>query len=90
MITCRAKLAEIGIPGVKIVAGEFTFDGARLSLLYSTESEGKVDLRKLNNTMQRLYPRSRVEMRQVGPRMWLNRWAGWALAVWITAAVRCS
>jgi cell fate regulator YaaT (PSP1 superfamily) len=68
MITCRAKLAEVGIPGVKIVAAEFTFDGARLSLLYSTESEGKVDLRKLNNAMQRLYPRSRVEMRQVGPR----------------------
>lgn len=68
MIACRAKLAEVGIPGVKIVAAEFTFDGARLSLLYSTESEGKVDLRKLNNAMQRLYPRSRVEMRQVGPR----------------------
>ncbi len=68
MITCRHKLAELVIPGVKIVAAEFTFDGARLSLLYSTEAEGKVDLRKLNNTMQRLYPRSRVEMRQVGPR----------------------
>ena len=68
MITCRAKLAEVGIPGVKIVAAEFTFDGVRLSLLYSTESEGKVDLRKLNNAMQRIYPRARVEMRQVGPR----------------------
>jgi cell fate regulator YaaT (PSP1 superfamily) len=68
MIACRAKLAEVGIPGVKIVAAEFTFDGARLSLVYSTESESKVDLRKLNNAMQRLYPRARVEMRQVGPR----------------------
>jgi cell fate regulator YaaT (PSP1 superfamily) len=68
MIASREKLAELGIPGVKIVGAEFTFDGARLSLLYSTESEGKVDLRKLNNVMQRLYPRSRVEMRQVGPR----------------------
>jgi cell fate regulator YaaT (PSP1 superfamily) len=56
MIACRAKLAEIGIPGVKIVAAEFTFDGARLSLLYSTESEGKVDLRKLNNAMQPARP----------------------------------
>jgi len=68
MISCRARLAELGIPGVKIVGAEFTFDGARLSLLYSTESEGKVDLRKLNNLMQRLYPRARVELRQVGPR----------------------
>jgi len=67
-INCRAKLAEIGIGGVKIVASEYSFDGSRLSFLYSTEAEGKVDLRKLNNAMQRLYQRSRVEMRQIGPR----------------------
>jgi cell fate regulator YaaT (PSP1 superfamily) len=68
MINCRAKLAEIKIPGVKIVAAEFSFDGSRLSFLYSTESESKVDLRKLQSAMQRLYIRSRVEMRQIGPR----------------------
>lgn len=67
-INCREKLSETGIQGVKIVTAEFTFDGARLSFLYSTEAEGKVDLRKLNSIMQRLYPRSRVEMRQIGPR----------------------
>jgi cell fate regulator YaaT (PSP1 superfamily) len=68
MINCRAKAAEQGIEGVKIVAAEFTFDGARLTFLYSTEAEGKIDLRNLRNTMQRTYPRSRVEMRQIGPR----------------------
>ncbi len=68
MINCRAKAAELGIQGVKVVAAEFTFDGARLSFLYSTEAEGKVDLRNLRNAMQRTYPRSRVEMRQIGPR----------------------
>ena len=68
MINCRARLAEMKIEGVKIVAAEFTFDGARLSFLYSTEAEGKVDLRSLRNAMQRTYPRSRVEMRQIGPR----------------------
>jgi cell fate regulator YaaT (PSP1 superfamily) len=68
MINCRARLAELGVPGVKIVAAEFSFDGARLSFLYSTEAEGKVDLRELRNAMQRLYTRSRVEMRQIGPR----------------------
>jgi cell fate regulator YaaT (PSP1 superfamily) len=68
LINCRAKLAETKIPGVKIVAAEFSFDGSRLSFLYSTESEGKVDLRKLQTPMQRLYIRSRVEMRQIGPR----------------------
>jgi cell fate regulator YaaT (PSP1 superfamily) len=68
LINCRAKLAEVKIPGVKIVAAEFSFDGSRLAFLYSTESESKVDLRRLQIAMQRLYIRSRVEMRQIGPR----------------------
>ncbi|MDI6693852.1 MAG: regulatory iron-sulfur-containing complex subunit RicT [Anaerolineales bacterium] len=68
MINCRARLAEMNIPGVKIVAAEYAFDGSRLSFLYSTEAEGKVDLRRLQTAMQRMYPRSRVEMRQLGPR----------------------
>jgi cell fate regulator YaaT (PSP1 superfamily) len=68
MINCRAKAADLGIEGVKVVAAEFTFDGARLTFLYSTEAEGKIDLRNLRNAMQRTYPRSRVEMRQIGPR----------------------
>ncbi len=67
-INCRAKLAEIGTPGVKVVAAEFTFDGSRLAFLYSTEAEGKVDLRKLQSAMQRMYPLTHVEMRQIGPR----------------------
>lgn len=68
VINCRAKMAEMGIEGVKIVAAEFTFDGSRLSFLYSTEGEGKVDIRKLRGAMRRIYNRSRVEMRQIGPR----------------------
>ena len=68
MISCRAKLAETRIEGVKIVAAEYSFDGARLSFLYSTEAEAKIDLRKLSSSMQRIYPRTRVEMRQIGPR----------------------
>lgn len=68
VINCRAKLSELKTEGVKIVAAEFTFDGKRLSFLYNTEAEGKVDLRALRRAMQRTYTRSRVEMRQVGPR----------------------
>jgi len=67
-IHCRAKTAEMRIGGVKIVTSEFAFDGSRLSLLYSTETDTKIDLRNLRNAMQRLYPRSHVEMRQIGPR----------------------
>jgi len=68
MINCRAKLAELKTPGVKIVGAEYTFDGSRLSFLYSTEAEGKIELRDLRNAMQRIYPRAKVEMRQIGPR----------------------
>ena len=67
-INCRAKISDMGIPGVKIVTAEYTFDGKRLSFLYSTEAERKVDLKKLRKAMQRTYPRTRVEMRQIGPR----------------------
>lgn len=67
-INCRAKVADMGILGVKIVTAEYTFDGKRLSFLYSTEAERKVDLKKLRSAMQRTYPRTRVEMRQIGPR----------------------
>ena len=68
MINCRAKASEMRLEGVKIVAAEFSFDGTRLSFLFSTEAEGKMDLKNLRNAMQRLYPRSKEEMRQIGPR----------------------
>jgi cell fate regulator YaaT (PSP1 superfamily) len=67
-INCRAKAAEFKIPGLKIITSEYTLDGTRLSFLYSTEAERKVDLKKLRSAMQRMYPRALVEMRQIGPR----------------------
>lgn len=68
MINCRAKAAELDLQDVKIVAAEFSFDGVRLSFLYSTENGDKIDLRPLRSAMRRAYPKSRVEMRQIGPR----------------------
>lgn len=68
VISCRAKAADIKIEGIKIVGAEFSFDGERLSLLYCSEAEGRVDLKKLKTIMQRTYPKSRVELRQIGPR----------------------
>jgi cell fate regulator YaaT (PSP1 superfamily) len=67
-INCRAKLSELRMEAIKIVGSEFSFDGSRLSFLYSTEAETKVETKKLRNAMQRLYPRSQVEMRLIGPR----------------------
>lgn len=68
MINCRAKAAELGISGVKIVAAEYSFDGARLSFIYSTDTEEKVELRNLRRKMQHLYQHTQVEMHQIGPR----------------------
>jgi cell fate regulator YaaT (PSP1 superfamily) len=68
MINCRAKVSELRIPSVKIIAAEFSFDGSRLSLLYSSETGDKIDLRALRRGMQKLYPHSKVEMHQIGPR----------------------
>jgi cell fate regulator YaaT (PSP1 superfamily) len=67
-INCRAKLSDLRIRGVKIVAAEFSFDGSRLAFLYSSESGDKVDLNQLRGAMQRVYTKTRVEMRQIGPR----------------------
>ena len=68
MITCRAKAADLKLDGVKIISAEYTFDGKRLSFLYSTETEERVDLKSLKKVLQRTYKQSRVEMRQIGPR----------------------
>ena len=68
MINCRARAAELQLRDVKIVAAEYTYDGSRLSFLFSTDTEEKADLKSLKKDMQRLYPNSQVDLRQIGPR----------------------
>jgi cell fate regulator YaaT (PSP1 superfamily) len=68
MINCRARAAELKLDGVKIVAAEYNYDGSRLSFLFSTESEEKVDLKSLKRDMQNIYLTAHIEMRQIGPR----------------------
>lgn len=68
MIECRARAAELNLEGVKIIAAEYSFDGTRLAFMFSTETEDKVDLKSLRKDMQRIFPESQVEMRQIGPR----------------------
>jgi len=68
MINCRARASELGLDGIKIVAAEYNYDGSRLSFLFSTESEEKVDLKSLKRDMQNIYTTAHIEMRQIGPR----------------------
>jgi cell fate regulator YaaT (PSP1 superfamily) len=65
---CRTKVNELNIKGVKIVSAEYTFDGKRLTLMYNTDGDDKVDLSRLMDALKSLFRRTRVEMRQVGPR----------------------
>lgn len=68
MIACRERAHQLRLSGVKIVAAEYSFDGTRLSLMFSTATEDKADLKSLRHDMQKLHQQSQVEMRQIGPR----------------------
>jgi cell fate regulator YaaT (PSP1 superfamily) len=68
MITCRERASQLNLSGIKIAAAEFSFDGARLSFMFSTESEEKVDLKSLRHDMQKQFAPSQVDLRQIGPR----------------------
>lgn len=68
LINCRAKAAELGIKDVKFISAEFSFDGSRLSFLYSSEGGDRVNLKSLRRNIQRSYQQSRVEFHLVGPR----------------------
>lgn len=68
MINCRARAAELGLKGVKIIAAEYNYDGTRLAFLFSTDSDDRPDLKSLRKDMQAMHGTSQVEMRQIGPR----------------------
>ncbi len=64
----KARASELNLNGVKVVAAEYSFDGTRLAILFSTESEEKVELKSLRQDMQRAFHPAQVELRQIGPR----------------------
>jgi cell fate regulator YaaT (PSP1 superfamily) len=68
VIICKQRAAEIGLSGIKVTAAEYSFDGSRLTILFSSETDDKVDLKALRPDMQKMYAPSQVEMRQIGPR----------------------
>jgi len=69
MINCRARASELGLlDTIKIVAAEYNYDGSRLTFLFSTDIEEKVDLKSLRKDMAEIHPHTHIEMRQIGPR----------------------
>jgi len=65
---CRSKLKDMAIKGVKIISAEYTFDGKRLTFLYSSEGDESVDLSSLRNRLKDIFRRIRIDLRQIGPR----------------------
>lgn len=66
LITCRENASSMGIRDAKFVKAEFSFDGAWLTLFYTTENK-RLNVQKLRSTLGRAL-RTRVEMRLIGPR----------------------
>lgn len=64
----RKRSQEISISGLKVVAAEYSFDGSRLTILFNSESEEKVELKSLRQDVQRMFAPAQVELRQIGPR----------------------
>jgi cell fate regulator YaaT (PSP1 superfamily) len=65
---CKERVKELHLHGIKIVSSEYSFDGSRLNILFSSDTEEKVELKSLRSDMQRLFAPAQVELRQIGPR----------------------
>ncbi len=66
--TGRKRAKELRLNGVKVVLSEYSYDGSKLTIFFSTDSEDKVDLKSMRGDMQRVYAPAQVELRQIGPR----------------------
>lgn len=64
---CRQQLGELKLPGVKIIAAEFTLNGDRLTVLHTLDENDKLDMTPLRKAVQEKY-RTKVNLRKIGPR----------------------
>lgn len=64
----RQRVKELRLVGVKIISSEYSYDGSRLTVFFSTETEDRADLKSLRQDTQRRFAPSQVDLRQIGPR----------------------
>jgi len=64
MLVCEQKIGEHQLP-MQLVKAEYNFDGSRLTFFFTAEK--RVDFRALVRDLARTF-RTRIELRQVGPR----------------------
>ncbi len=65
---CAARVKELHLNHVKVVSSEYSFDGSKLTILFCSDTEEKVELKSLRSDMQKAYAPAQVELRQIGPR----------------------
>jgi cell fate regulator YaaT (PSP1 superfamily) len=65
---CREKSPELKFEGTKFVEAEFSFDESRLTILLNQEADEKLDIKPLRRILQKSYPNTQIELRQIGPR----------------------
>ncbi|HKZ44737.1 MAG TPA: regulatory iron-sulfur-containing complex subunit RicT [Anaerolineales bacterium] len=68
LINCRERSSQLHLQRVKFIAAEFNFDGSRLNIMYNSDNEEKVDLKSLRSDIGKIYPKAKVDLRQIGPR----------------------
>lgn len=69
LIRCREKAAEIGkYEGVKFIKADYNYDGSWLTFFYSFEADEKLVTHPLHGALKRSFPKTRIELRQIGPR----------------------
>lgn len=66
LVIAREKIKQLETP-IKVIKADYSFDGSRLSFLYTAEENVKVDLEPLSGELQRAF-KAKVELRLIGPR----------------------
>jgi len=64
----RKRAQELRLQGIKIIMCEYSYDGSRLTIFFSSESEDKAELKSLRGDMQKAFAPAQVEVKQIGPR----------------------
>jgi cell fate regulator YaaT (PSP1 superfamily) len=64
----RQRARELALEGIKVIAAEYAFDGSRLTVLFSSETDEKMEIKSLKQDLQRQFGPAQVELKQIGPR----------------------
>ena len=61
---CRKRVSELNLYGVKIFSAEYSYDGSRLTVMFSSETDEKVDLKSLRQDTQKMLLSYKFVMRK--------------------------